>query len=681
MRKDSIGFFWDDTPPPKPEKKTPEKKTPPRATWLEPDYLPNLEEARAFAVDYMSAEEVHYAAITNQLVVVDIEVFINYFCAVFTNCETGKVFVIESEFEYLRFLTWALSNLTLIGFNSDKYDIPILQAAAAGYEPQQLKAMSDAIILRDEKPYDILRALRVTPIKCDTFDLIEVAPLRGSLKLYAGRQHARKMQDLPFDPHITLSEDQKVIVRWYCVNDTRNTIQLLKTLKGNIALRYLMTAEYGIDLRSKSDAQIAEAVLRKGLQALGHKTRPPVILPGTEYRYQVPHYISFKTPNLQYALEAIRTAPLIVSDGGSITLPKEIAALQIPFDGAIYRMGVGGLHSSEKCETHYTDDEYQIFNRDVTSYYPFIILNLGLAPAHLGADFLNVYRGIVNRRLQAKESGQTVIAQSLKIVINGSFGKLGSKYSMLYAPDLLIQVTLTGQLSLLMLIEMLALAGIRVISANTDGIMIKCRKVDTLLMEQVIEEWERITGFATEEERYLSIHSRDVNNYIAVKQKYDKTRNEWTTIPDGTKTKGAYANPWKDSKDPSTKLHKNPTTTICIEAVEAFITQGLPLEQTIRTCEDIRKFVAVRTVKGGAVKVWSDDNTEFVGKVVRWYYGKDVPGELVYASSGNRVPRSEGAVPCMVLPDALPDDVDFDWYISEAHSILKDIGVMEKTDG
>ena len=41
--------------------------------------------------------------------------------------------------------------------------------------------------------------------------------------------------------------------------------------------------------------------------------------------------------------------------------------------------------------------------------------------------------------------------------------------------------------------------------------------------------------------------------------------------------------------------------------------------------------------------------TEFVGKDVRWYYAKDVQGELVYATSGNKVPRSDGAKPIMVL--------------------------------
>jgi hypothetical protein len=73
-------------------------------------------------------------------------------------------------------------------------------------------------------------------------------------------------------------------------------------------------------------------------------------------------------------------------------------------------------------------------------------------------------------------------------------------------------------------------------------------------------------------------------------------------------------------------------------------------------------------------------HTEYVGSTVRWYYAKDVVGELVMAKSGNKVPRSEGAKPCMVLPDTLPDDIDYDWYITEAVRILTDIGARAPVD-
>jgi hypothetical protein len=92
---------------------------------------------------------------------------------------------------------------------------------------------------------------------------------------------------------------------------------------------------------------------------------------------------------------------------------------------------------------------------------------------------------------------------------------------------------------------------------------------------------------------------------------------------------------------------------------------------TIMESRDIRKFVSVRNVTGGAVK-----NGEYLGKNIRWYYAKDEMGEIVYAKSGKKVPRSDGARPLMQLPEQFPDDVNFDWYIAEAEKMLREIGYV-----
>ena len=289
----------------------------------------------------------------------------------------------------------------------------------------------------------------------------------------------------------------------------------------------------------------------------------------------------------------------------------------------------------------------------------------------MGQAFLRVYNRIVNDRVGAKRAGLKAIANALKIVVNGSYGKLGSKWSNLYAPDLLIQVTMTGQLALLLLIERLEMAGIHVISANTDGIVVKPHRSQAALMQAIVKQWERDTQFEMEESRYLALFSRDVNNYIAVKKKFDKVNKVWLDEPDGTKTKGAYANPWNSDEDKSMWLHKNPTNTICVEAVEALLTKGVPLVTTIQRCRDLRKFVSVRTVKGGAYK-----DGAFLGKSIRWYYAEDETGTIVYATKGSKVPRSDGAKPCMDLPDQFPQDINFTWYEKEAEKILKEIGYL-----
>jgi len=96
-----------------------------------------------------------------------------------------------------------------------------------------------------------------------------------------------------------------------------------------------------------------------------------------------------------------------------------------------------------------------------------------------------------------------------------------------------------------------------------------------------------------------------------------------------------------------------------------------PIIKTINTCKDITKFTSIRTVNGGALK----DGKE-IGKVIRWYYGKNELTDIYYKTSGNKVPRSDGAVPLMDLPKQLPDDIDYNWYIDESNKFLKEIGAV-----
>ena len=288
-----------------------------------------------------------------------------------------------------------------------------------------------------------------------------------------------------------------------------------------------------------------------------------------------------------------------------------------------------------------------------------------------------------------------------KVAINGSFGKLGSKWSALYAPDLMIQVTITGQLALLMLIEALEEAGIPVVSANTDGVVFKCPVSRRADIDLIVADWEVATGFETEETRYTALYSRDVNNYIAVK-------------PDGkVKLKGAFA---------PTGLMKNPANQISIDAAVAYLTKGTPVDVSVRGCNDLTKFLTVRQVQGGGIQGYSEFDSKakvgekeaclsragwtkqpdkswvnedftivterdaayklcteirdpvYLGKAVRWYYGVGETRDIRYKTNRNAVPRSKGAVPTMDLPDEFPTDIDYLWYIREAFSILKDVG-------
>lgn len=215
----------------------------------------------------------------------------------------------------------------------------------------------------------------------------------------------------------------------------------------------------------------------------------------------------------------------------------------------------------------------------------------------------------------------------------------------------MIQVTITGQLALLMLIESIAsLPYTEVISANTDGVMVRCNRSMEQEVVARVKEWETTTGFTTERADFDAVFARDVNNYIGFK------------LDGGTKSKGAYGK--------GLPLHKNPNNEICGDAVIDHLLFGADVEETVNLCDDIRKFITVRTVKGGA-----KFREEPIGKVVRWYYSKDSTDAIYYVTNGYTVPKTEGCKPLVILPLEIPEDLNREWYIQEAKNMVSDLGV------
>lgn len=595
--------------------------------------------------------------------IVDVETYVDYFLVLFKRVgsnETVAFELYEGQELDTEGLSKMMENNLTISFNSNSYDLFMIAAAINGKSNEDLKRLSDLIITGTKPAWmiagkhdcEIPRKAYGGPL-WNHIDIINVAPGQASLKIYGGRINARKMQDLPIEPSTLISPAQRVELRTYCFNDLETTELLYTNLSKQLKLRRDMSKQYRMDLRSKSDAQIAEAVFRKEIGELeGRKVLPPksIDLKRT-YRYLDPKIISFRSPELRETLEKILETEFRVTKKGSIELPYWLADKKIRIGNSAYQMGIGGLHSTEKRRHIICKDTHYLRDADVASYYPSIILQQGLIPENIGKGFVDVYKNIYTTRLAAKASGDKVTADSLKITLNGSFGKLGSRFSALYAPDLLIQTTITGQLSILMLIEMLEDSGISVVSANTDGIVVYFPKSLQRTYEEVCWEWELRTSYELEFTDYRALYSRDVNSYIAIK-------------PDGsTKGKGMYAEPG---------MSKNPQFKIVNDAVIAHLARGVSMEETIMSCGDPTKFLMVRTVTGGAV--WEGT---YLGKAVRFYYSKSVDPEtcIRYAKNGNKVPISDGCRPMMELVDSVPSDMDRARYVRMAHERLGDFGL------
>lgn len=648
--------------------------------------------------------------------VFDTEIYPNYLLIRFRDIDTLEDESVEAVSGPLdksdrEFLRKKMARVQTVGFNSLNFDLPIVYAAIAGKTVAEIKQIAEDIIVGKMKPWHVEDhwGFKI-PTNLDHIDLMEVAPGKGSLKKYNALLGGKKLQDLPYDPNVSLSARERDLVYEYCGNDLDATLLLFANLKPHLELRAKLSKVHGVDLRSKSDAQVAEAIIKKQCsKILGFAPKKPEHVVGIKFRYKAPDYIRFYSDELNDIVDKIEDHVFRTSNTGKAELPEFIKSTPVRIGGTVYSMGIGGLHSTEECVSHVTDGTFVLKDVDVESYYPSLILTLGLTPKQLGRSFLGVYRGIVGARLAAKArvkeiknllpimNDPDVIAKLKseledanvandggKIMINGTFGKLGNIYSILFAPELLIAVTITGQLALLMLVERLERAGIPVVSGNTDGVVIKCPIEMVDKMKAVIAKWETQTGFKTEETEYSAIYSANVNNYIAVKK------------GGGVKRKGWFASSGLDAK-------KNPTNEICSEAVVAFLEHGTPLSKTIRGCRDISKFLTVREVKGGAIYGVREVEVErfstktgkklksgiefdascsqYLAKTVRFYHSTASEGAIHYKSNHNRVPKSDGCRPLMEMPDEFPSDVDYHWYIREAREMLHEIAFYEDVIG
>ena len=601
-------------------------------------------------------KDVHYELEKPQLEL-DIECYINYFLVKFKR-EDGVFFEFEmiDEFDVPLDrvgINRLLKKYEIVTFNGNHYDLSILKYALQIEDctNDELKERTNEIIRDKMVSYKFNEKYDLQPIRgLDHIDLKSMAPKDTSLKLCAARLHAEKIQELPYPEESVLTEKQMNNVNTYCGNDLDCTTLLKENLAEEIQLRRVLSERYGVNLKSKSDAQSAEAIIkeetfrRKGKRI--KKSDPKTI----KFLYKIPEYVKYQNEELNNLLDILETKEFVARPVKSgITAPFNDLKIQLGYSK--YSLGIGGLHSTEKKSFHLSDDEYDYWDFDVTSYYPEVIVSSGLFPLSVGPVFLDIFEEIKDERIEAKHLYETTKdeaykskADSMKIFINGTFGKTGSPFSFLYAPDLMIQVTLTGQLAILMLIESLELRGFSVVSGNTDGIVIKCKRTNEKQMHAIVSRWQKTTGFNLESTRYAGLYSRDVNNYIAIEHNGK------------TKLKGCFA---------PAKLKRNPEVNICTDALVAYFKNGTPIETTIRECKDIKKFLAVRQVNGGAVK-----DGKFIGKVVRWYYSNTEHGCINYKTNNNKVPQSDGARPIMDLRVDFPSDINYNWYINKCGDLF-----------
>lgn len=376
----------------------------------------------------------------------------------------------------------------------------------------------------------------------------------------------------------------------YNDNDVYIVAELIRMNQEEVLLRYRISEEYKVDVFSASRSTIADKVIVK-LYSKYTGLHPKVFIDTKTIRRKIvvseilSDKIAFSTPELNDILSDIR----------SLTLRGEKGEFdrEFTFMGTSYTIATGGLHSNEIPAVYVEDSDNIIVDRDVASYYPNMIRSLKVCQKHLiPKAWFRIADTIVDERLEHKHLAKdksldsmerdkhATAAACLKIVANaGIFGKMGSEKSFLCDKKAMYQVTINGQLFLLMLIEKLELAGIHVISANTDGIVTIVPRELEQTADDICHWWEKHLGLELEFTYYTKYVTEGVNSYLTVKR------------GGSSKFKGRM-NPKMFLED----LSKGYNSPIVAKCVTEYFINGTPVMETLRNAKSILDFCRTQNV-------------------------------------------------------------------------------------
>ena len=605
----------------------------------------------------------------------DIEIYPNYFLVVFKIEDQYYQWSSENKLEDIKNpIAWIEEKVKekyiFVGWNNQNYDRLMLTKFLNLYNNvskevmiQELFKLSKSLINNETlnrmsffKREEHLE-LKTNRVDYDlmkytgTYNIGLRRNLYKSLKEMGVLIHHPRLETLPFDPEQPLKENEKDIIEKYCYNDVDIVYSLFKSyFKDQVENKQLLIKEFNVPLVAFgwTDATIVANILVPG------KKQQEKFKSKIERFFNYKPFVNFdfKSKELQEVLETYKRNNLPEKETSeekkSLVIEKEMFGLECSF-------GLGGLHASKK---QYKAEN--LIELDVASYYPFIMKNYDLLPPQV-QNKKTYYKMIDNRLVTKKKNPNLATAQ--KVVLNMVFGTTRNKHSKLYDFKATYNITITGQLLIAKLAEMLYLKGYEVVYINTDGIIFKDR--GDIEYKNVAAEWEKNFNFMLEETKIKKIFLKDVNNYLLINEKGE------------TKSKGSF--------DYSLGKKNNAFARVVWKAVENFLIRDIKIEDTIYNEKDnnlfdyllYHRFSKTSFNDTHILDHKTKNKTQF-NQYVRYYLSNNSYNEIKAFGknyvNGKSSYLGKNVVPIFEIKNAdIPWDLDKSRYVREAYLKLKEL--------
>ena len=562
----------------------------------------------------------------------DFEVFKEDWLVVILDVTNKKEHVIINDPDELERVYKENVNDIWVGYNSRHYDQYILKGILCGFDP---KKISDFIIVKGNPGWKFSSVLRNVPLI--NYDVM-LGTDRG-LKSFEGFMGNNiKESSVPFDIDRKLTQEELDETVKYCRHDVEQTIEvfLQRSEEFDASRELIKLFNLPISSFSKTKAQlVCEICGGMGKRFDDNEFDFPIVPCVQEhlkkYRYVLDWYKNPENHDYSKSLETIVA-------------------------GVPHTFAWGGIHGAKKQNIELG----VLLTMDVIADYPSIQVQYKFGYRNMSKpeNFELIHR----ENLRYKAEGNKKARLPFKIADNSMSGQLKDKNSKLYDPMMNNAVCVNGQLMLLLLIEMIE-PHAQLVQSNTDGLLVKLKTIDDFdLMDDIVYEWECLTGMKMEFELFNKVFQKDVNNYILVGD-------------DGKiKSKGGYVKKLSDLDYDLPIVNK---------ALINYMVHGISVEDTILPCDDLKEFQMVTKISN-KYKHIVHGNKILKEKCIRVFASKAPSDAGVFKISirtGKPEKISNSPEHCFIFNDAVnglkvPEKLDKQWYIKFAKKRIADFGVV-----
>lgn len=522
------------------------------------------------------------------------------------------------------------------GFNSRHYDQYILKAILCGFDP---KKVNDYIIVKGNPGW------KFAPTMFRNIPLLNYDVMLGTdrgLKSFEGFMgHDIKETSVPFDIDRKLTDAEIRETLKYCNHDVDHAMEvfLKRTEEFNTMMYFIKHFKLPIDFISKTKAQLAAEILggnRKG-ESFDDEFQFPILdcLELKKYRYIADWYKNPENHDYKKKQDKVMVA------------------------GVEHTFSWGGGHGA-RAKFH-ASGVFLII--DVTAYYP--SLQKKYKFGYRVMNHPENFEFIHDSNIEFKRKGDKKARQPFKIMDNAISGQMKQRQSALFDPMSNNSICINGQLLLLDLVEHIE-PYCMLIQNNTDGIVVKLDDYerDFDILDDIVYEWEQRTGMNMEFDTFMGdIYQKDVNNYLLIDRETG-----------AVKAKGGYVMKLNDL---------NYDLPIINKALVDYMIKGIPVERTIRECDDLREFQLVSKISNKYTHILYG-NKPIKEKCVRVFASKIAsdPGvKKVHATRKTAAKLTNSPEHCFIWNESVngvsvPDKLDKEWYVNFAKKRLGDFGVI-----